>query len=413
MSIEMIEVEEFNRGTQIKVIGVGGGGSNAVEHMIQSRVQGVEFICANTDAQALARSSAHRLIQLGRTGLGAGSKPDKGREAALMAEADIREAIQGAHMLFITAGMGGGTGTGAAPVIAKMAKEMGILTVGVVTKPFEWEGGRRMANAEEGLAELEQSVDSLIVVLNDKLHEELGEDVTQDEAFAAANDVLKNAVGGIAEIINVEALVNVDFEDVRTVMGEPGKAMMGTAVASGPDRARIAAEQAVACPLLEGVDMRGAKGVLVLISAAKGSLKLAESKLAMNTIRAFAAPDAHVIYGTAYDESLGDALRVTVVATGLNRHGQRQPLTVVQSQPHQGLRTGTDNMPFIPTLNQAVGGHGATAASRADVGGGAGLHPNVPRVWVNGRSAAARVEALASSGMDDFEIPAFLRKQAD
>ena len=408
MSIEMIEVEEFNRGTQIKVIGVGGGGSNAVEHMIQSHVQGVEFICANTDAQALARSSAHRLIQLGRTGLGAGSKPDKGREAALMAEADIREAIEGAHMLFITAGMGGGTGTGAAPVIARMAKEMGILTVGVVTKPFDWEGGRRMANAEEGLAELEQNVDSLIVVLNDKLHEELGEDVTQDEAFAAANDVLKNAVGGIAEIINVEALVNVDFEDVRTVMGEPGKAMMGTAVASGPDRARIAAEQAVACPLLEGVDMRGAKGVLVLISAAKGSLKLSESKLAMNTIRAFAAPDAHVIYGTAYDESLGDALRVTVVATGLNRNGQRQPLTVVQSQPHQGLRTGTDNMPFIPTLNQAVGtGTAGTTAAAATAG-----NPAVPSVWRT-RSAAARVEALASSGMDDFEIPAFLRKQAD
>ena len=411
MSIELIEVEEFNRGTQIKVIGVGGGGSNAVEHMIQSRVQGVEFICANTDAQALARSSAHRLIQLGRTGLGAGSKPDKGREAALMAEADIRAAIEGAHMLFITAGMGGGTGTGAAPVIAKMAKEMGILTVGVVTKPFDWEGGRRMANAEEGLAELEQSVDSLIVVLNDKLHEELGEDVTQDEAFAAANDVLKNAVGGIAEIINVEALVNVDFEDVRTVMGEPGKAMMGTAVASGPDRARIAAEQAVACPLLEGVDMRGAKGVLVLISAAKGSLKLSESKLAMNTIRAFAAPDAHVIYGTAYDESLGDALRVTVVATGLSRQGQRQPLTVVQG--NAGLRTGTDNMPFIPTLNQpvssAVGPAGLTGTAAAT----AGVHPNVPRVWVTGRTASSRVEALASSGMDDFEIPAFLRRQAD
>ncbi|MCX7693800.1 cell division protein FtsZ [Tepidimonas taiwanensis] len=411
MGIEMIEVEEFNRGTQIKVIGVGGGGSNAVEHMIQSRVQGVEFICANTDAQALARSSAHRLIQLGRTGLGAGSKPDKGREAALMAEADIREAIEGAHMLFITAGMGGGTGTGAAPVIARMAKEMGILTVGVVTKPFDWEGGRRMANAEEGLAELEQNVDSLIVVLNDKLHEELGEDVTQDEAFAAANDVLKNAVGGIAEIINVEALVNVDFEDVRTVMGEPGKAMMGTAVASGPDRARIAAEQAVACPLLEGVDMRGAKGVLVLISAAKGSLKLSESKLAMNTIRAFAAPDAHVIYGTAYDESLGDALRVTVVATGLSRNGQRQPLTVVQSQPQQGLRTGTDNMPFIPTLNQAVAGAGA-AGGTGVASGAAGGNPAVPSVWRT-RSAAARVEALASSGMDDFEIPAFLRKQAD
>jgi len=411
MSIELIEVEEFNRGTQIKVIGVGGGGSNAVEHMIQSRVQGVEFICANTDAQALARSSAHRLIQLGRTGLGAGSKPDKGREAALMAEADIRAAIDGAHMLFITAGMGGGTGTGAAPVIAKMAKEMGILTVGVVTKPFEWEGSRRMANAEEGLAELEQSVDSLIVVLNDKLHEELGEDVTQDEAFAAANDVLKNAVGGIAEIINVEALVNVDFEDVRTVMGEPGKAMMGTAVASGPDRARIAAEQALACPLLEGVDMRGAKGVLVLISAAKGSLKLAESKLAMNTIRAFAAPDAHVIYGTAYDESLGDALRVTVVATGLSRQGQRQPLTVVQG--NAGLRTGTDHMPFIPTLNQPVGSAVGTAGVAGTAAATAGVHPNVPRVWITGRTASSRVEALATSGMDDFEIPAFLRRQAD
>ena len=414
MSIEMIEVEEFNRGTQIKVIGVGGGGSNAVEHMIQSHVQGVEFICANTDAQALSKTAAHRVIQLGQTGLGAGSKPEKGRAAAEMAESDIRAAIDGAHMLFITAGMGGGTGTGAAPVIAKVAKEMGILTVGVVTKPFDWEGGRRMTNADAGLAELEQNVDSLIVVLNDKLLEVLGDDITQDEAFAEANDVLKNAVGGIAEIINVEALVNVDFEDVRTVMGEPGKAMMGTAVASGPDRARIAAEQAVACPLLEGVDMKGAKGVLVLISAAKGSLKLNESKLAMNTIRAFAAPDAHVIYGTAYDESLGDAIRVTVVATGLNRQGARQPLTVVQSPAVAGLRTGTDNMPFIPTLNQAVGGSGLAQAVGMGAASGAG-NPAVPSVWRtrDRTSAAAKVDALSSGGMDDFEIPAFLRKQAD
>jgi len=249
-NIEMIEVEEFNRGTLIKVIGVGGGGSNAVDHMIRCQVQGVEFICANTDAQALNKTAAHRLIQLGQSGLGAGSKPEKGREAAEMAMADIRSAIEGSHMLFITAGMGGGTGTGAAPLIAKLAKEMGILTVGVVTKPFDWEGARRMGNADAGLAELEKNVDSLIVVLNDKLLEVMGDDVTQDEAFAEANDVLKNAVGGIAEIINVEAMVNVDFEDVRTVMGEPGKAMMGTAVASGPDRARIAAEQSVACPLL-------------------------------------------------------------------------------------------------------------------------------------------------------------------
>ena len=410
-NIEMVEVEEFNRGTQIKVIGVGGGGSNAVDHMIRCQVQGVEFICANTDAQALNKTSAHRQIQLGQSGLGAGSKPEKGRIAAEMAEPDIRAAIEGAHMLFITAGMGGGTGTGAAPLIAKLAKEMGILTVGVVTKPFDWEGARRMSNADNGLAELEANVDSLIVVLNDKLLEVLGDDVTQDEAFAEANDVLKNAVGGIAEIINVEAMVNVDFEDVRTVMGEPGKAMMGTAIASGPDRARIAAEQAVACPLLEGVDMRGAKGVLVLISAAKGSLKLSESKIAMNTIRAFAAPDAHVIYGTAYDESLGDAIRVTVVATGLNRMAGRQPLTVVQSQPQpqtQSVRTGTD--PFVlPDFHHPSGTH-----SGSGNGGGGAPSPSEPNVWRPGRiSAAAKVDALSLGGMDDIEIPAFLRRQAD
>jgi len=339
---------------------------------------------------------------LGTSGLGAGSKPDKGREAAELAEADIRAAIDGAHMLFITAGMGGGTGTGAAPVIARVAKEMGILTVGVVTKPFDFEGGRRMANADAGLAELEANVDSLIVVLNEKLLEVLGDDVTQDEAFAHANDVLKNAVGGIAEIINVPGHVNVDFEDVRTVMGEPGKAMMGTAKASGPDRARIAAEQAVACPLLEGIDLSGAKGVLVLISAAKGSLKLSESKQAMNTIRAYASPDAHVIYGTAYDEDLGEDIRVTVVATGLSRQGVRRaaPLQVIQ-------RTGTDNM---PAMNVGMSGLGAgLAGGQPDYNG-----MSVPSVWRNNRTqAAAKVDALASGGMDDFEIPAFLRKQAD
>ena len=411
MTIEMIEVEEFNLGTQIKVIGVGGGGGNAVEHMIDRSVGGVEFICANTDAQALTRSAAHRTIQLGVSGLGAGSKPEKGRHAAEDAIEDIRAAIEGAHMLFITAGMGGGTGTGAAPVIARVAKEMGILTVGVVTKPFDWEGGRRMDNADAGLSELEANVDSLIVVLNEKLLEVLGDDSTQDEAFAHANDVLKNAVGGIAEIINVPGHVNVDFEDVRTVMGEPGKAMMGTAVASGPDRARIAAEQAVACPLLEGIDLSGARGVLVLITAAKGSLKLSESKLAMNTIRAYASADAHVIYGTAYDDGLGDNIRVTVVATGLSRQGQRRtapPLTV--------LRTGTDNAPIqIPTLNNPLTSVGSAttlatpAVTQTDYGNMA-----VPSVWRTNRTqAAARVDALSSSGMDDYEIPAFLRKQAD
>jgi cell division protein FtsZ len=413
MPIEMIEEETFNQGTQIKVIGVGGGGGNAVEHMIQTAVGGVEFICANTDAQALSRSSAHKTIQLGGSGLGAGSKPDKGREAAEQAEEAIRTAIDGAHMLFITAGMGGGTGTGAAPIIAKVAKEMGILTVGVVTKPFDFEGGRRMSNADSGLAELEANVDSLIVVLNEKLLEVLGDDVSQDEAFAHANDVLKNAVGGIAEIINVPGHVNVDFEDVRTVMGEPGKAMMGTAAAKGPDRARIAAEQAVACPLLEGIDLSGAKGVLVLITAAKGSLKLSESKLAMNTIRAYASPDAHVIYGTAYDDALGEDIRVTVVATGLSRQGARRT-----APPLQVLRTGTDNVPFhVPTLNAVASPTGAVAALGGNSVGSA--QPDygsmaTPSVWRTNRTqAAARVDALSSGGMDDYEIPAFLRKQAD
>ncbi|RCX10759.1 cell division protein FtsZ [Extensimonas vulgaris] len=414
MSIEMIEAEEFNQGTQIKVIGVGGGGSNAVEHMIGRQVQGVEFIAANTDSQALTRSSAHRIIQLGQSGLGAGSKPDKGREAAEAAIDDIRSAISGAHMLFITAGMGGGTGTGAAPVIARVAKEMGILTVGVVTKPFEWEGGRRMNNADSGLAELEANVDSLIVVLNEKLLDVLGDDVTQDEAFAHANDVLKNAVGGIAEIINEYGQVNVDFEDVRTVMGEPGKAMMGTATATGPDRARIAAEQAIACPLLEGIDLSGAKGVLVLVTASKGSLKLSESRLAMNTINAYASPDAHVIFGAAYDDSLGDAIRVTVVATGLSRpNARRQPISVVQG----GLRTGTDNLAFVMPGAGAMPAGGGIAPAGAMPGAPADYgHMKTPSVWRNNRTAAtaaARVDALSLSGMDDVEIPAYLRKQAD
>ena len=404
MSIEMIEVEEFNAGTQIKVIGVGGGGGNAVEHMIASGVKGVEFICANTDAQALRASSAHKVIQLGHSGLGAGSKPERGREAAEAAVDEIRTTLEGCNMLFITAGMGGGTGTGAAPIVARVAREMGILTVGVVTKPFDWEGNRRMTHAEAGLAELEANVDSLIVVLNEKLLEVLGDEVTQDQAFAYANDVLRNSVGGIAEIINVEALVNVDFEDVRTVMSEHGKAMMGTAKASGPDRARIAAEQAVACPLLEGVDMSGAKGVLVLITAAKGGLKLSESREAMNTIRAFASSEAHVIYGTAYDEALGDEIRVTVVATGLSVGGRN-------AQPFKVVRTGTDNVPF--TVASSAAGSTVQGPASAPVGA-AQPDYGVPSVWRTNRTqAAAKVDALASGGMDDFEIPAFLRKQAD
>jgi cell division protein FtsZ len=411
MPIEMIE--EFDQGTQIKVIGVGGGGGNAVDHMIAQGVQGVEFICANTDAQALNRSKADQLLQLGSTGLGAGAKPEMGRSAAEEAESRIRESIAGANMLFITAGMGGGTGTGAAPVIARVAKEMGILTVGVVTKPFEFEGGRRAKAADAGLAELEANVDSLIVVLNDKLLDVLGDDVTQDQAFAHANDVLKNAVGGISDIIHIPGLVNVDFEDVKTVMSEPGKAMMGTAQATGPDRAAKAAEAAVACPLLEGIDLSGARGVLVLIAAGRANFKLSESRNAMNTIKRYASEDAHVIFGTAYDESLGDALRVTVIATGLTagRARQQAPLQVVQTQPV--VRNGTDGM---PVLTQAVA-MATPTAQQANVGLGLGdfANANVPSVWRHGRSgsAAAKVEALSSNGMDEIEIPAFLRKQAD
>jgi cell division protein FtsZ len=277
-----------------------------------------------------------------------------------------------------------------------------------------------MTNAEAGLAELEANVDSLIVVLNEKLLEVLGDDVTQDQAFSFANDVLKNSVGGIAEIINVEALVNVDFEDVRTVMSEQGKAMMGTATASGPDRARIAAEQAVACPLLEGVDMTGAKGVLVLITAAKGALKLAESREAMNTIRAFASPEAHVIYGTAYDESLGDQIRVTVVATGLAQAGRRvaPPLSVIRTGTHDVAYASSQ--PVMPpasmpstTTSMSAGSESVSApmASSPMTTGDV----NVPSVWRtrDRTQAAAKVDAMSSGGMDNYEIPAFLRKQAD
>ncbi|MCU0967954.1 MAG: cell division protein FtsZ [Rubrivivax sp.] len=405
MPIEMIE--EFDQGTQIKVIGVGGGGGNAVEHMIQHGVQGVDFICANTDAQALNRSHARTLVQLGSTGLGAGSKPDVARAAAEEAVDRIKAAIDGAHMLFITAGMGGGTGTGAAPVIARVAREMGILTVGVVTKPFEFEGRKRGRQAEDGVAELEANVDSLIVVLNERLLEVLGDDVTQEQAFAHANDVLRNAVGGISDIIHIPGHVNVDFEDVKTVMSEPGKAMMGTATAGGPDRATKAADAAVACPLLEGIDLSGARGVLVLIAASKSTFKLSESRNAMNTIRRYAADDAHVIYGTAYDESLGDQLRVTVIATGLSsatrRDAQRPPQAPLQVVQAPAARTGTDN---LPVLNHAIGGLPGAQPSYEGL--------NTPSVWRTGRSqAAAKVDALATNGMDEIEIPAFLRKQAD
>ncbi|MCO4892247.1 MULTISPECIES: cell division protein FtsZ [Cupriavidus] len=397
MDFDMIETEVMD-GTIIKVVGVGGAGGNAVQHMISRGVQGVEFICMNTDAQALKRSTASRVLQLGNTGLGAGAKPEVGRGCADQAREQIADALRGAHMVFITAGMGGGTGTGAAPIVAQVAKEMGILTVGVVSKPFDFEGARRAKVAEHGSSELESSVDSLIVVLNEKLFEVMGDDAEMDKCFQCADDVLHNAVAGIAEIINVDGLVNVDFEDVKTVMGEQGKAMMGTATVSGVDRARLAAEQAVASPLLEGVDLSGARGVLVNITASR-SLKLSETKEVMNTIRSYAAEDATVIFGTVYDDSMSDALRVTVVATGLGRSAKKQ-------QPMTLLKTGTDNMPVQMMANMA-----ATAAQHSSPDYS---NLDTPAVWRSSReSASAHVAALQEKGVDTYDIPAFLRKQAD
>ncbi len=383
-------VDKDPNATVIKVIGVGGAGGNAVEHMIRECVQGVEFICVNTDVQALNKSAAGTKLQLG-PGLGAGGKPEKARDLAQSERAQIADMLAGAHMVFITAGMGGGTGTGAAPVIAEVARELGILTVAVVTKPFEYEG-RRMSLAEQGLVELAMNVDSLIVILNEKLMEVLGEEISMIDAFRAADNVLKNAVGGIAEIINVPGMVNVDFEDVRTVMGEMGKAMMGSATASGVDRARIAAERAVASPLLEGIELSGAKGVLVNITANQ-SLGLKEVKEVMNTIRNYAAPDATIIFGTVYEDGMEDALRVTVVATGLGAIAKPQRKPEISMVPM--LRTGTDGGTYdAPTVTHEL--------------------DSLPPVFQSGRTARnATVDEMRSSGVDKYDIPAFLRKQAD
>ena len=305
--------------TVIKIIGVGGAGGNAVNHMAASEAPAFTFICANTDAQALSNTRTEQRIQLGESGLGAGSDPALGREAATRERSVIADALKGADMVFITAGMGGGTGTGAAPVIAEVARELGILTLAVVSKPFAFEGPRRMRVAEEGIATLARCVDSLIIVLNSRLEEVLGEDVTQKQAFAAADEVLSKAVSGIADIIAVPGMINVDFEDVRTVMRQTGMAMMGTAQYAGEDRAARAAEEAIACPLLDGANLRAARGVLVNIAASEDSLKLRETKQVMNTICAQTSEDAIIKFGAVYDETLGDEMRVTVVATGLNR----------------------------------------------------------------------------------------------
>ncbi|MBI1396470.1 MAG: cell division protein FtsZ [Betaproteobacteria bacterium] len=371
----------------IKVVGVGGCGGNAVDHMIDRGVEGVEFICMNTDAQALKRNRSPRLLQLGTgvtKGLGAGANPDVGRQSAIEDRERIVELIEGADMLFLTAGMGGGTGTGAAPIVAEVARELGILTVAVVTKPFTFEG-KRLKIAQQGLEELGRHVDSLIVIPNDKLMAVLGEDISMLDAFRAANSVLHGAVAGIAEVIKCPGLVNVDFADVRTVMSEMGMAMMGSALASGPHRATQAAEQAVASPLLEDVNLAGARGVLVNITAST-NLKMKEVHEVMNTIKGFTADDATVIVGTVIDENLGEDLRVTMVATGLG-----SPVPRPQNKPLQVVKTGTHSEPI-------------------------GVEPNYGELdtpAVIRRRNRDTVEAMKQSGVEPLDIPAFLRKQAD
>ena len=385
---------ENTKGTIIKVVGVGGAGGNAVQHMINKGVSGVEFIVANTDAQALTLSKAHNVIQIGESGLGAGMKPALGRQLAEETRERIEDSLRGAHMVFIAAGMGGGTGTGAAPIVAQVAKELGALTVAVVSKPFSYEGKKCMDIANEGLDELSKHVDSLIVILNEKL-EEIYEDDSMADWLQHADDVLNNAVAGIAEIINVPGHINVDFNDVKTIMAEQGKAMMGTAVASGVDRARIAAEQAIASPLLDGIDLSGARGVLVNVTGSR-SLKGKEIKDVMATVRAFAADDASIAQGIAYDESMGDELRVTVVATGLGR-ARRAPVLV--PNPVAVQRTGTYNEP-ISTADASPGANQQFDAIRT------------PAVWRR-ESASETVRAMERNGTETYDIPAFLRRQAD
>jgi cell division protein FtsZ len=397
----LFELEEMqSQEAVIKVIGVGGCGGNAVDHMISKGMTGVEFISINTDAQALRRNKAAVQLQIGNSatkGLGAGGKWEVGREAALEDRERIAELIDGADMLFIAAGMGGGTGTGAAPVVAEVAKDLGILAVAVVTKPFGFEG-KRMRSAETGLKALSEHVDSLIVIPNEKLIQVLGGKAKLTDAFTAANDVLHNAVAGIAEIISNPGMINVDFADVKTVMSEVGMAMMGSAAATGDERARAAAEAAVASPLLENVDLKGARGVLVNITA-NDSLTLEEYYEVMNTIQGFAAEEATVIVGTSLDEAMGDSLRVTMVATGLGNPVRHVPKPVMHIVEPVLAATGTDGMPVYAP-------------------GPAGYNPehnyDIPTTFRTGRRGSqAAVEATQAAGIDTLDIPAFLRKQAD
>jgi cell division protein FtsZ len=390
-------VEKLAPNAVIKVIGVGGGGGNAVAHMVNSMVDGVDFICANTDAQALKLCGAKLTLQLGGNvtkGLGAGANPEVGRQSALEDRERIVEMLQGTDMVFITAGMGGGTGTGAAPVVAQLAKELGILTVAIVTKPFPFEGRRRMQVALKGIEDLSQHVDSLITVPNEKLLTVLGRDVTLLSAFKSANDVLLGAVQGIADLITRPGLINVDFADVRTVMSEMGMAMMGSGTARGDDRAVAAAEAAINNPLLEDVNLSGACGILVNVTAGP-NLTMREFDEIGQVVHQFASEDATVVVGSALDADMQDDVRVTVVATGLNRAAGRQTLRAQDApkleRPRMVLRTGTDNVP-LPDYTQPA----RAAVARA------------PAV-----EAPQRSQPATETAVDYLDIPAFLRRQAD
>ncbi|WP_198266310.1 cell division protein FtsZ [sulfur-oxidizing endosymbiont of Gigantopelta aegis] len=377
----------------IKVMGVGGGGGNAVEHMANSNLDGVDFICANTDAQALANSSARTVLQIGNEmtkGLGAGANPSVGREAAIEDRERIMEAIAGTDMLFITAGMGGGTGTGAAPIVAELAKEMGILTVAVVTKPFPWEGPRRMKQAEDGITELREYVDSLITIPNEKLQAVLGKGTTLLDAFKEANNVLLNAVQGIAELITRPGLINVDFADVRTVMSEMGMAMMGTGSATGEDRATDAAERAISSPLLEDVDLSGAKGILVNVTAGM-DMSIGEFEDVGNSIKSFAADNATVVVGTVIDPEMNGEMRVTVVATGIG-------MSAAAAQPEKAeiklVKPERERVQAVPTID----------------------HTSIVEEERMLTKKVSGDEYTATSETEDLkylDIPAFLRRQND
>ncbi len=396
-------VDNVPQNAVIKVIGIGGGGGNAVKHMIANNIEGVEFICANTDAQALADMAANTVLQLGGNitkGLGAGANPDVGRQAALEDRDRIYEVLEGADMVFITAGMGGGTGTGGAPIIAEVAREMGILTVAVVTRPFKFEGKKRQKFADEGIRELQEHVDSLITIPNEKLLAVMGKSTSLLDAFRSANDVLLGAVQGIADLIIRPGMINVDFADVRTVMSEMGMAMMGTGVSSGESRAREAAEAAIKSPLLEDVNLQGARGILVNITAGM-DLSLGEFAEVGDTIEEFASDNATVVVGTVIDPDMTDELKVTVVATGLGENNVEAPMRLVNERETPLAKPNYSDYDLPPTMRQARPSDNPRATRAPEP---VGSQPS---------ESAGAVVSSASKDTDLLDIPAFLRRQAN